>query len=71
MAYSLESTVNELLANDAARAIIDKYLPGASSHPQVGMAGGMTLAAVVQFGGKLFPPQTVEKIEAELRALKD
>lgn len=69
MAYSIQSTINELLASENARAIIEKYLPGATSHPQIGLAGGMRLAAVAQAAGKLFPQETLEKIDAELRAL--
>jgi len=69
MAYSIQSTVNELLASEDARAIIDKYLPGASSHPRISLAGGMRLATVAQLAGALFPQDTLDKIDAELRAL--
>jgi len=69
MAYSMQSTVNEILASDRARAIVDKYLPGASSHPQIALAGGMRLAAVAQLAGQLFPQEILEKIDAELRVL--
>lgn len=69
MAYSIDSTVNELLADPAATAIVEKYLPGASSHPQIGMAGGMSLATVAQFAGALVPKGALEKIDAELKAL--
>ena len=69
MPYSIQSTVNELLASDGARAIIDKYLPGASSHPRIGLAGEMRLATVAQLAGALLPEHVLAKIDAELRDL--
>ncbi|SFN34410.1 hypothetical protein [Variovorax sp. OV329] len=69
MAYSIQSTVNELMASDSAKAIVDRYLPGASSHPRIALAGGMRLATVAQLAGNLLPQETLDKIDAELRSL--
>lgn len=69
MAYSIQSTVNDLLASDAAKAVVEKHLPGVSSHPQIGMAGGMSLATVAQYAGALIPKDALDKIDAELKAL--
>lgn len=69
MAYSIESTVRELLASDATKAILEQYLPGISSHPQIGMAAGMALATVAKFSGGLITDDALEKIQAALQAL--
>jgi hypothetical protein len=69
MAYSIESTVRELLASDATKAILEQYLPGISAHPQIGMAGGMALATVAKFSGGLITDEALEKIQAALQAL--
>ena len=38
MAYTLNSTLGELLDNPKAKAVLDQQLPGVSSHPMVAMA---------------------------------
>jgi hypothetical protein len=47
--YSADYTVADLLANDQAKAVLDKYLPGFSSNDRVSMAMGMTLKQVAGF----------------------
>ncbi len=69
MAYSIESTVRELLGNEATKAILEQHLPGISSHPQIGMAGGMALATVAKFSGGLITEEALEKIQTALQAL--
>jgi len=41
MALTLDSKIADLLANPKAKAILDKYLPGFSTNPQMAMAKGM------------------------------
>lgn len=43
MSYSIHSTVGKVMANPQAKAVIEKHLPGASSHPQLPQAWHMTL----------------------------
>jgi hypothetical protein len=69
MAYSIESTVQELLDNEATKAIVDKHLPGLSSHPSIGMARSMGLSTVANFSGGLISQEALQKIDAELKAL--
>jgi hypothetical protein len=69
MTYSVESTVQDLLANDAVKAIVEKHLPGLSSHPQIGMARGMSLSTVAKFANGLISPEALQKIDAELKTL--
>lgn len=46
MALSINSTVGELIKNPQAVQILESYLPGASRHPMLPMAMGMTLRQV-------------------------
>jgi hypothetical protein len=69
-AYSVEtSSIGDLLDNPAAKAILDKHLPGATENPQFEMARPMTLRAVQQFAPDQFTDERLSKIEADLKAL--
>ncbi|WP_081771689.1 enoyl-CoA hydratase-related protein [Paraburkholderia nodosa] len=69
MSYSIESTVGDLLESAAAKAIVEKHLPGISSHPQIGMARGMALTTAAKFTDGLISQDALEKIDADLKAL--
>ena len=47
MAYTLDTKVGELLNDTGAVEVLERYAPGASKHPMIGMAKGMTLKALV------------------------
>lgn len=47
MAYTLTSKVGELLKDPRAVKIIEKYAPGVSKNPLIGLAKGMTLKALL------------------------
>lgn len=67
--YSAESTVGELLQSEAARAIVERHLPGIGGHPQLGMAKGMSLATVAKFTGGLISAEALAAIDKDLKAL--
>ena len=46
MPYSIQSTLQELLSNEQAKAVIEKHMPGASTHPDLPMAMHMTLQQI-------------------------
>ena len=56
MAYTVDSTLGQLLDDPQAKAVIDQYLPGVSTNPMVAMVKGMslkmllTLPQAAQFG---------------------
>lgn len=66
MKFSLDTQLGTLLDHPQAKAIIEKYMPGISTNPMVGMVKGMTLNMLLatpqaaQFG------ITKEKVEAVL-----
>lgn len=47
MAYTLDTTVGELLKDAHAVQILEQYVPGASTNPMVSMAEGMTLKSLL------------------------
>ena len=47
MAFTLDSTLGEILADPQAVKVLDQYVPGASTHPMIGMAKGMSLRMIV------------------------
>lgn len=69
MSYSIESTVRDLLENDAAKAVVEQHLPGISDHPQIDMARGMSLSTVAKYTDGLISQDALEKIDADLKAL--
>ena len=49
MPYSLESTVGEILKDEVAVEIIEKYVPGITSNPLIGFAKSMSLNSLLSF----------------------
>lgn len=61
--YSTEETeIGTLLDDPAAKAILDKHIPGMSSNEQVDMARAMTLKAIQQYA----PDQVTDKALAAI-----
>ena len=69
--YSSASTVRELLGHPPAQAILERYLPGFSAHPQIAMAAGMPLTTVAKFSGGLITDEALQAIDKALQALGD
>jgi hypothetical protein len=69
MAYSIDSTVGELLDNAAPRAVIDKHIPEFATNPQIGMARGMSLKMVAGFSGGMITNEILATLNAELQKL--
>ena len=72
MSYSIHSTLRDLLSNDAAKAVLEKHMPGATSHPDLQMAMSLTLMQVSHYPEAAQAGLNAEKllaIEAELKSL--
>jgi hypothetical protein len=68
--FSTANTIiADLLANDAAKAVLERHLPGFSQHPQISMAARMTLRAVQGFAPQQLTNERLDAIDAELAAL--
>ncbi len=69
MSFSIESKLGDLLDNDTTKAILEKHLPGISTHPQIAMGRGFALSMVAKCSGGLITEELLAKVEAELKAL--
>jgi hypothetical protein len=47
MAYTLDTTLGDILKDPQAKAVLDQYLPGVSTNPMVEMAKGMSLNMII------------------------
>jgi hypothetical protein len=69
MKFTLDSQLGTLLDNPQAKAILDQYLPGASTNPMVAMARGMTINMILtmpQAAQLGFTKEKAEMVLAEI-----
>ena len=64
-----ETLVGTLLDDPAAKAILDKYIPGFTTNEQVDQARGMTLKEVQQYAPDSITDEVLAKIDAEFAKL--
>lgn len=65
--YSTEnSTIEQLMGDPAARAVVDKHLPGLLASEQIEMAKAMTLKQVSGFAPDRVSADALAKIDADL-----
>lgn len=65
-----DTDIGTLLDDPAAKAIIDKYIPGMTSNEQIEMARSMTLKAIQAYAPDDVTDERLAKIDAELAKLK-
>lgn len=61
--------IGTLLDNPAAKAVLDKHLPGFADNPQISMARSMTLKQIQAFAGDAITDQKLALIDADLAKL--
>ena len=69
MAFSEQTKMREIIADERAKAILDKHLPGASSHPQLYMAMDMTLKEISWYPEAGLTPEKLRALVEDLAAL--
>jgi hypothetical protein len=69
MSFSTDSKLGDLLDNEQTKAILEKHMPGISTHPQIGMGRGFPLKMVAQFSGGLITPDMLTAVDADLAKL--
>ncbi len=67
-ALGVDSTVRELLADDDARAVLERHLPGFAASPQLGMAAGFALSQMAHLAPDEFPEERLRAIADDLAA---
>lgn len=66
MAYTLDTSLGDLMADPRVVPILEKYLPGISTNPMVGMVKGMTLNNILAMPQSAQFGITKEKLETIL-----
>jgi para-nitrobenzyl esterase len=65
-----ETDIGTLLDDPAAKAIIDKYIPGMTSNEQIEMARSMTLKTIQTYAPDDVTDARLAQIDADLAKLK-
>ena len=68
--FSINSKLGDIIKDPAACAILDEYVPGASTNPQTKLAYSMTLKVVAGFPQAGIPKDKLAEIDAKLQALE-
>jgi hypothetical protein len=69
VAFSEQSKLREILADERAKAILDKHFPGASTHPQLYMGMWMTLKQISGYAESGMTPDKFKALVEDLAAL--
>ena len=69
--FSTRTTIEALLANPQARAVLDKRLPGFTTDPRVEQALGMTLREIAPYAPTIFTEEMLKTLDDDLRAIPD
>jgi len=65
------SKLKDLMKDEQAMAILEKYVPGISKEPKLKMGAGMNLVTISGLAPDKMKPEFLDDIDAELRALGD
>ncbi|WP_447728284.1 hypothetical protein [Sphingomonas koreensis] len=68
--FSLDTPIGELLANEAAKAVLDKELPGLTQLPQLEMIKGLSLKQLQPYSDGKLTDELLVKTETSLAAIK-
>ena len=69
MAFSEQTKMREIIADERAKAILDMHLPGASTHPQLYMAMDMSLKEISWYPEAGLTPDKLKALVADLATL--
>jgi len=69
MGYSARSLVQEILGDPRARAVIEKYVPGATDHPMIYQAMYMSLGEAASYPEAGISAKQFAAIVADLEQL--
>jgi para-nitrobenzyl esterase len=65
----IDTDIGTLLDDPAAKAVLDKHMPGFSSRDQIDMARSMTLKSVQQYASDMITDKVLADIQTDLSAL--
>lgn len=64
--YTLDTPIETLIADPAAKAVLDADLPGVSTHPSLAMFQAMSLRQLQPYSDGKLPDDLLAKVEADL-----
>ncbi len=68
--FTLDTPIQSLVADPAAKAVLDRELPGLTTHDRYEQFKGLSLKALKPFSGGLISDERLQAVEAGLKALK-
>jgi hypothetical protein len=68
-AFSIDTPIETLMADEAAKAAVTKHLPGLDAHPAYGQFKTMSLTELMPWSQGLITGELLQSISAELQAL--
>lgn len=68
MAYTLDTTMGEILSNPEAVKVMDELMPGASKNPMMKMAKGFTLGKIAKTPAAKVSTEQVQSLLDALNA---
>ena len=66
MALSIDSTLGDILGDEKGKAVLEKHMPGVSTHPQLAMAKGMTLKQIASMSQGQISQAVLDAINEDL-----
>jgi hypothetical protein len=69
MTLSIDTTLSDLFANEQSKAILEKHIPGISTHPQISMGLGFPLSLVANYSSGLITQEMLHSVQTDLLAL--
>ncbi len=66
MAYSVKTTLGEILKEERNRQILEKHMPGSTSHPRLPMALHMSLQEIAMYPEANLSQEKLEAVLADL-----
>ncbi|PLK25339.1 hypothetical protein C0V72_01525 [Porphyrobacter sp. TH134] len=69
-AFTLDTPIEALVADERAKAVLVKHLPGIDQHPAFEQFKTLSLKALAPFSQGMITDDMLAKIEADLTAIK-
>jgi hypothetical protein len=68
--FTLDTPIETIVADPAGKAVIDKDLPGTTTHPMYDQFKGMSLNQVAPMAPDKLTPETLTKVATDLSAVR-
>lgn len=69
-AFTVDTPIEALMADERAKAVLTKHLPGIDQHPAYEQFKALSLKALAPFSQGMISDELLGKIDADLAAIK-